>query len=39
MESEKHKSLFDDPESIIFLEWFIEQNYIITEYRSRQWLR
>lgn len=34
MESEKHKSPFDDPESIIFLEWLIDHNYIIAEYRG-----
>ena len=32
MESEDHKSPFDDPESIIFLEWLIDHNYIIAEY-------
>jgi len=34
MESDDKKSPFDDPESIIFLEWLIDHNYIIAEYRG-----
>ena len=34
MESEDARSPFNDPESIIFLEWLIDHNYIIAEYRS-----
>jgi hypothetical protein len=34
METEEHKSPFDNPESIIFLEWLIDHNYVIAEYRS-----
>lgn len=33
MESDDIKSPFNDPESIIFLEWLIDHNYIIAEYR------
>lgn len=33
MESDDNKSPFDNPESIIFLEWLIDHNYIIAEYR------
>ena len=33
MESDDIRSPFDDPESIILLEWLIDHNYIIAEYR------
>ena len=33
MESDDIKSPFNDPEKIIFLEWLIDHNYIIAEYR------
>lgn len=33
MESDDTESPFNDPESIIFLEWLIDHNYIIAEYR------
>lgn len=33
MESDDIESPFNDPESIIFLEWLIDHNYIIAEYR------
>ena len=34
METSERPSPFDDPESIIFLEWLIDHNYVIAEYRS-----
>lgn len=34
MEQEDKKSPFDDPELIIFLEWLIDHNYVIAEYRG-----
>jgi hypothetical protein len=34
METSEKPSPFDDPESIIFLEWLIDHNYIIAEYRG-----
>ncbi len=33
MESDTTESPFNDAESIIFLEWLIDHNYIIAEYR------
>lgn len=33
MEDDNKKSPFDNPESIIFLEWLIDHNYIIALYR------
>lgn len=33
MESDDIESPFNDPEEIIFLEWLIDHNYIIAEYR------
>ena len=37
MEDDEKKSPFDNPESIIFLEWLIDHNYIIALYRSDHW--
>lgn len=34
MEDENIKSPFNDPELIIFLEWLIDHNYVIAEYRG-----
>lgn len=36
MESDSTTSPFNDAESIIFLEWLIDHNYIIAEYRHDQ---
>jgi hypothetical protein len=33
MESDDTESPFNDPEEILFLEWLIDHNYIIAEYR------
>ncbi len=33
MESDDIESPFNDPEEILFLEWLIDHNYIIAEYR------